>query len=132
MRKRTRNSNGFTLVEVMIVIAVIGLLAAIALPSFIKAREKTRATICVKMQREMDGAKAQAAFENNWNSSSSFGMLGGDYQTILASYIKTGSALGKTLASGAIRPLCPLGFSIYWNSIGQPVTCQSGLASHTP
>gem|GEM_PF-3913495 len=118
--------------ELMIVVAVIGMLAAIALPSFMKAREKTQATICIKMQREMEGAKAQAAFENKWNSSSSFGSLGGDYQTVLASYIKTGSALGKTLASGAIRPICPLGFSIYWKSIGQPVNCQSGLASHTP
>lgn len=132
MRKKPSNSKGFTLIELMIVIAIIAMLASVAIPSFIKAREKTQATICVKIQREMEGAKAQAAIENRWDSGTSFGTLGGAYQTTLASYIKSGGALAKSLPSGATRPICPLGFSIYWNGIDETVTCQSFLPSHTP
>ena len=60
MNKRS----GFTLVEIMIVVAIIGLLAAIAIPSFIRARQNTQASTCVNNLRLIDGAKDQWALEN--------------------------------------------------------------------
>jgi prepilin-type N-terminal cleavage/methylation domain-containing protein len=61
-RKRQRNS-GFTLVEIMIVVAIIGLLAAIAIPNFVKARTTAQRTACINNLRQIDGAKEQWALE---------------------------------------------------------------------
>lgn len=59
MKKRV----GFTLVEIMIVVAIIGLLAAIAIPAFMKARNSARRNACVNNLRQIDGAKDQYALE---------------------------------------------------------------------
>jgi prepilin-type N-terminal cleavage/methylation domain-containing protein len=60
-----RKKAGFTLVEIMIVVAIIGLLAAIAIPSFVRARETTQQNTCINNLRQFDGAKDQYAIENN-------------------------------------------------------------------
>ncbi len=59
-----KTKQGFTLVEIMIVIAIIGLIASIALVNFIKARQDSQATMCSQFLERIDGAKAQAAFEH--------------------------------------------------------------------
>ena len=56
---------GFTLVEIMIVVAIIGLLAAIAIPSFVKSRNAARASACVNNLRQIDSAKEQFAMANS-------------------------------------------------------------------
>ena len=53
--KHTRQS-GFTLVEIMIVVAIIGLLAAIAIPNFVKARTTAQTNACINNLRPIDGA----------------------------------------------------------------------------
>jgi len=63
--KLRRNSKGFTLVEIMIVVAIIGLLAAIAVPNFTQARTNARTSACVNNLRLIDGAKQQWALETN-------------------------------------------------------------------
>jgi prepilin-type N-terminal cleavage/methylation domain-containing protein len=60
---RSRKS-GFTLVEIMIVVAIIGLLAAIAIPNFIKARESSQKNACIANLKQIDGAKNTWALEN--------------------------------------------------------------------
>ncbi|MBI4028263.1 MAG: prepilin-type N-terminal cleavage/methylation domain-containing protein [Verrucomicrobia bacterium] len=60
---------GFTLVEIMIVVAIIGLLASVAVPSFIRARMKSQATTILNECRQMDGAKDQYALETNKSGS---------------------------------------------------------------
>jgi len=54
------NKKGFTLVEIMIVVLIIGLLAAIAIPNFIKARTETHKNACIDNMRVIEGAVEQA------------------------------------------------------------------------
>jgi prepilin-type N-terminal cleavage/methylation domain-containing protein len=54
---------GFTLIEIMIVVAIIGLLAAIAIPCFLHARRSARRNSCISNLRQIDGAKDSYALE---------------------------------------------------------------------
>ena len=60
-----RHKKGFTLVEIMIVVAIIALLAAIAVPNFVQARNAARSGNCINNLRIVDSAKEQYAIENN-------------------------------------------------------------------
>jgi prepilin-type N-terminal cleavage/methylation domain-containing protein len=64
MRAKTSAKSGFTLVEIMIVVAIIGLLAAIAVPNFVKARTTSQLDACLNNLRQIDGAAQTYALEN--------------------------------------------------------------------
>ncbi len=65
LQKLKTNRGGFTLVEIMIVVAIIALLAAIAVPNFLRARKRSQATAVLEEMRILDGAQDQYAIENN-------------------------------------------------------------------
>ena len=65
---RFKRNKGFTLVEIMIVVLIIGILLAIAVPNFIKARENSRIRTCIANLRQMEAGKEQWAMENKKGS----------------------------------------------------------------
>ena len=94
MKNKMRGNNGFTLVEIMIVVAIIGLLASIAIPNFVTSRDKARMTTCISNLRCIDNAKQQWAFEQRRQDSDT--PQGSDLQPYL----------GRT-GSGSL-PSCPV------------------------
>ena len=96
LTKLQSRRSGFTLVEIMIVVAIIALLAAIAVPSFLRARKRSQATSTLETLRMIDGAKDQYAIENGKGPSVT------PTQPELAPYVKNGTKLyTQLLASNA-------------------------------
>jgi len=85
-----KRRGGFTLVEIMIVVAIIALLAAIAVPGFLRARKRSQASRILNDLRMIDSAVDQYAIETN--RASGFSVPSTDW----VSYLKKGSILYNT------------------------------------
>ncbi len=110
---RSLSEAGFTLVEIMIVVAIIGLLAAIAVPNFVRARESARSSACVNNLRLIDASKEQYALENN----------------IAHGGATTSDSLTPYLKNNAF-PQCPATSSTYaTNAVGTYPSCDLSGAS---
>ena len=72
MKIKLSASSGFTLVEILIVVAIIGMLASIAVPSYIRARGNSQTNACINNLRQIDGAAQSWALENKKTSSATY------------------------------------------------------------
>ena len=85
-----KRRGGFTLVEIMIVVAIIALLAAIAVPGFLRARKRSQASRILNDLRMIDSAVDQYAIETNRSTGSAVAV------TDWTNYLKKGSVLYNT------------------------------------
>lgn len=97
LNKLHKNRGGFTLVEIMIVVAIIALLAAVAVPNFLRARKRSQATSTLETLRMIDGAMDQYAIETSKSAGASV-----DW-TDLSKYIKEGNSLQKAMVAGVVN-----------------------------
>ena len=107
--KKYQSRAGFTLVEIMIVVAIIGLLAAIAIPNFLKARTSSQSSACLSNLRIIDSAKQQWAMDSKKVSTDT------PSPTQLMAYIGHGTATAL--------PACPAGGAYTIGTVATAPTC---------
>ena len=108
---RNRGSKGFTLVEIMIVVLIIGILMAIAVPNFVQARSTSRRNACVSSLKHLDSRKEEFAMDNNLDNGAAIA-----WANIVPQYLKS-------------QPTCPSNGTYALGVIGTNPTCT--VATHT-
>src|SRR3954447_19936757 len=110
MKMKTVKNAGFTLVEIMIVVAIIALLAAIAIPNFVKARSASQKSACIANLKQITGAKATWALEAKKVNADS----------------PADTDLFGTTAYIRVQPTCPAGGTYTVAIVQNNATCSYG------
>lgn len=106
-----KNCRGFTLVEIMIVVAIIALLAAVAIPNFVKSRRQTRLSACINNMRVIDNAIQQFLLAND-KSDDQYGSV------VLSDITGQGNYV-------VVAPKCPAASGAAYTIDGEGVHCPS-------
>jgi prepilin-type N-terminal cleavage/methylation domain-containing protein len=106
-----RRRGGFTLIEIMIVVLIISVLLAIAIPNFMRARETSRAKSCSSNLRQIETAKEQWAMDNKKSDGDATAMT-----DLAPTYIKD-------------TPACPSGGTYTTDDIGTYASCNQNTTS---
>src|ERR1700677_3889853 len=141
----TRNRKGCTLVEIMIVVAIIALLAAIALPNFLRSRKRSQATRILEDLRLLDAACDQYAIDTA--KVAGFNPTFSDLQN----YVKTDTVLATTgadlygntygpftvdsvvqVSTSDFNTLSDVADASFWGQYYQPASADSGSGGSTP
>jgi len=109
---KKRNNKGFTLVEIMIVVLIIGILMAIAVPNFIQARQTSRRNSCIANLKQVDSAKEQYAMEAQLDTGATVA-----WSNLVSTYIKS-------------QPTCPGGGSYTVAVVGTNPSCSLSASGH--
>jgi competence protein ComGC len=113
----TSSRRGFTLVEIMIIAGIIGLIAIIAIPNFIRARQTGQRNACIANLKQLETALNVWAIDNKKAATDSYSLIDGD----LDNYIK-----------GSRLPLCPAGGTyVAGTNITSSPTCTRSTFGHT-
>lgn len=116
IRNLKKNEKGFTLIEIMIVVLIIGILLAIAVPNFVKARTTSQTKSCIGNLKQIDAAKEQYAMDNKLTQGA-----GCDWSNLVvagnAGYIKS-------------QPDCPAGGDYTVGNIGTDPSCSLSGSGH--
>ena len=111
--KILRRKRAFTLVEIMIVVFIIGILLAIAVPNFMQARDNSRKKACINNLREIADAKDQWAMDTKASDTAT----------------PASNALAPTYIK--IMPTCPIGSSAYTvGNMQTAPTCANAASGH--
>ena len=118
-RKNSSGRAGFTLVEIMIVVLIIGILLAIAIPNFVQARESSRAKACVANLKQIDSAKQQYMMDKNVST----------FTSVTGTNATTDTYGGLVTQYVRSAPLCPAGGTYTTGDAGTAPSCD--LATST-